>query len=95
MCGIDGRGRFTMSHALLLLAGCRANKLSNLGISDIHDSVALGNGSDFVARLLTSETLGFTPDGFSVRDLERIILLERPKLRKVAVRFSQSQSPPS
>ena len=84
-----------MSHALLLLAGCRANKLSNLGISDIHDSVALGNGSDFIARLLTSETLGFTPDGFSVRDLERIILLERPKLRKVAVRFSQSQSPPS
>eukprot|EP00959_Pyramimonas_sp_CCMP1952_P004151 87200-Pyramimonas_sp.AAC.1 len=30
MCGVDGCGRFTVSHALLLLSGCRSSNLAKL-----------------------------------------------------------------
>jgi hypothetical protein len=81
MMELDGCKGFFAQHATLLLTGggsvVRAQKM---GITDLEDTVVIGDGGHRILHLITEEYLGF-PVQLTASDYDKLALRERPRWR--------------
>ena len=85
MQSMPGCGRFYTQHATLLLTcGGLVSRGQKMGLSNLHDTVVIGDGGHRLLRLLTEEHLGFSCE-LSPESLDKLALRERPLWRKAAL----------